>query len=56
MTGTLGLSMWVMMGLMLAAMAGGVIAWARRRLGRQTAPSAQPQPPEDDARPPGPPS
>jgi hypothetical protein len=54
MTGAFGLAMWLMMGLMIAVMAGGVIAWARRRLRRQTVPPAQPQPPQDGARPPGP--
>jgi hypothetical protein len=54
MAGALGAAMWAMMGLMIAAMAGGVIAWARRRLGRQTVPPAQPERPGDGARPPGP--
>jgi hypothetical protein len=54
MTGALGAAMWVMMGLMIAAMAGGAIAWARRRLRRQTVLPAQPEPPGDSARPPGP--
>jgi len=44
MTGALGVVMWVMMGLMIAAMAGGAITWARRRLRRQA------------SRPPGPPA
>jgi hypothetical protein len=35
MTGALGVVMWLMMGLMIAAMAGGTITWARRRLRRQ---------------------
>jgi len=54
MTGPLGVVMWLMMGLMIAAMASGVIAWARRRLRRQTVPQPQPQPPGDSPRPPGP--
>ena len=36
MTGTLGMVMWVMMGLMMAAMAGGAVTWARRRTRRHT--------------------
>jgi len=38
MTGILGAAMWLMMGLMLVAVASGVAAWMRRRLrGRSTA-------------------
>ena len=42
MTGTLGIMMWLMMGLMIAASAGAVIAWVRRRTRRQT--SQRPEP------------
>jgi hypothetical protein len=45
MTGTLGTAMWLMMALMIVGMAGGAIAWAKRRIRRQTAPQPQPQPP-----------
>lgn len=31
MTGTLGIIMWLIMGLMIAAMAGGAITWVKRR-------------------------
>jgi hypothetical protein len=54
MTGALGAAMWAMMGLMIAAMAAGAIAWARRHLRRQTVPPARPQPPDYGARPPRP--
>ena len=47
MTGALGVVMWVMMGLMIAAMAGGAITWARRRPRRQA--SRQPGPPAHGA-------
>jgi hypothetical protein len=43
MTGALGVIMWLMMGLMIAAMAGGAITWARRRPRRQA--SRPPEPP-----------
>jgi hypothetical protein len=37
MTGTAGVVMWLMMGVMMVGMATGVVAWARRRLrGRAT--------------------
>ena len=34
MTGAAGVVIWLMMGLMVAAMGGGAIAWARRRMRR----------------------
>jgi hypothetical protein len=34
MTGTLGIVMWLMMGVMLTGLAGGGIAWLQRRLKR----------------------
>jgi uncharacterized iron-regulated membrane protein len=43
MTGTTGALMWIMMGLMIAAMGAGALTWAKRRLHRPTA--QHPQPP-----------
>ena len=42
MTGTSGIIMWLMMGLMIAASAGAAIAWARRRTRRQTGQRPEP--------------
>jgi len=49
MTGTLGVVMWLMMGLMIAGI-GGAIAWVRRRPRERAAQRPQPQPPEDNLR------
>ncbi len=48
MTGTLGVIMWLMMGLMIAAMTGGAIAWAKRRTRRHAAQRPEPQGPGDN--------
>ena len=50
MTGTLGIVMWLMMGLMIAGLAGATITWAKRRLRRQTAQQPLPRRPEDNVR------
>jgi hypothetical protein len=50
MTGALGVVMWLMMGLMIAAMAGGAITWARRRLRRQATRQPGPQAPGETVR------
>ncbi len=50
MTETLGVVMWLMMGLMIAGIGGGAIAWVRRRPRERAAQRPQPQPPEDNLR------
>jgi hypothetical protein len=52
MTGTPEIFMWLMMGLMIAAMAGGAITWAERRLRQRTAQQPQPQAPGGQRAPP----
>ncbi len=49
MTGIVGVAMWLMMGLMLVAVASGVVAWTMRRLrlrGRSTGPRSGETPEE----------
>lgn len=43
MTGAAGVVIWLMMGLMVAAMAGGAIAWARRASRRHATQRPEPQ-------------
>jgi hypothetical protein len=52
MTGTTGVVMWIAMTLMIAAMAGGALAWARHRQRSQAA-QQPPQAPAGSARPSG---
>ena len=52
MTGTAGIIMWLMMGLMIATMASGAITWAKQRLRRQGAQRSQLQAPRGRCAPP----